>query len=157
MISIDIPGRGRIEIDNLVLDVNGTVAVDGRVSDAVEMRLRRLAQQVKVLLVTADTHGTAAALSEKLSAEVLVLQPGGREAQQKGDFIRALGADRCVAMGNGANDVTMLETAALGIAVLGREGMVAELARTADVLVTEPTDALDLLLLPKRLVATLRR
>ena len=51
----------------------------------------------------------------------------------------------------------MLKEAAIGIAVLGPEGMASDLLETADVLVMDINDALDLLLHPKRLVATLRK
>jgi soluble P-type ATPase len=62
-----------------------------------------------------------------------------------------------VAIGNGANDAAMLSTAALGIAVLGPEGTARESIEAADVVVTSIEIGLDLLLNPRRLVATLRR
>jgi soluble P-type ATPase len=51
----------------------------------------------------------------------------------------------------------MLSSAALGIAVLGPEGLAVEALRAAHVVVARIEDALDLLLHPQRLVATLRR
>jgi len=63
---------------------------------------------------------------------------------------------RVVAVGNGQNDIPMMRSASLGIAVLGPEGLCTELLRVADVVVTSITDALDLLLEPRRLTATLR-
>jgi soluble P-type ATPase len=51
----------------------------------------------------------------------------------------------------------MLSAAALGIAVLGQEGLDPEALQAADLLVTQIADALDLLLHPQRLVATRRR
>ena len=68
-----------------------------------------------------------------------------------------LGADRCVAIGNGANDALMVDEAALGICVLGPEGSAVACLVRADVVTPGITDALDLLLHPRRLVATLRR
>lgn len=50
----------------------------------------------------------------------------------------------------------MFDAAELAVAVLGREGMCAQLLAHADVLVTSPEDALDLLLKVNRLRATLR-
>ena len=55
-----------------------------------------------------------------------------------------------------ANDLRMLRAAALGIAVLGAEGMDPRLAACARIVVRRIEDALDLLLDPRRLVATLR-
>ena len=71
-------------------------------------------------------------------------------------LVERLGAERVVAVGNGANDAGMLQAAALGIAVLGPEGLAGEAWQAADV-VAGIHQALDLLLHPRRLVATLRR
>lgn len=152
---IEIPGREPLEIDQLVLDMNGTIAVDGNVPDVVSVRICELTETLKVTLLTADTFGRARTIAASLGVETVILRPGG-EAAQKADFVRERGAERCAAIGNGANDILMLEAAALSVAVLGREGMCADLVRAADVIVTDPTDALDLLLHPKRLLATLR-
>jgi soluble P-type ATPase len=51
----------------------------------------------------------------------------------------------------------MLSAAGVGIAVLGREGLAIETLRAADLVVGRIEDALDLVLRPQRLVATLRR
>jgi soluble P-type ATPase len=50
----------------------------------------------------------------------------------------------------------MLRAAALGIVTVQREGAAAEAVRAADILVHDVRDALDLLLEPRRLGATLR-
>ena len=67
-----------------------------------------------------------------------------------------LGRHRCVVIGNGANDVLVLEAAALSFAVLGPEGASAAALRSSDVVCASATDALDLLFDPKALSATLR-
>jgi soluble P-type ATPase len=51
----------------------------------------------------------------------------------------------------------MIQSAAIGIAVMGREGLSQEALQAADLVVPSILDALDLLLNPRRLVATLRR
>jgi len=50
----------------------------------------------------------------------------------------------------------MLKTARIGVAVCLNEGCAVDAIQSADILVTSATDALDLLLNPKRLKATLR-
>ncbi len=70
--------------------------------------------------------------------------------------MRQLGAEHVVAFGNGRNDISMLRTAALGIAVLSGEGIAVGTLQVADIVASGPVDAIDLLLNPKRLVATLR-
>lgn len=156
MIEVDVPGRGRMEIEHLVLDVNGTIACDGGLADGVVERLERLREVVTVTAVTADTHGTAAALREKTGIEVQIIERGG-EGGQKLDLVRRLGAESVVAVGNGANDAEMLKAAALGVCVVGCEGAATAALLASDVVVTDGCGALDLLLQPRRLVATLRR
>jgi P-type E1-E2 ATPase len=156
MLRLDIPGRGTLDLAHLVLDLNGTVALDGEVLPAVAGRLATLAESLTIHLVTADTHGKAAAIASRLGIQLACIDPGD-EAGQKRALVRRLGAPQVVAVGNGVNDGAMLQEAALGIAVLGPEGLAVEALKEADVVTVGIEDALDLLLYPKRLVATLRR
>jgi soluble P-type ATPase len=154
MITVDIPGRGRLEIAYLLLDLNGTLATDGRVPEEIRARVRELAASLDVRLLTADTFGTAREL-ETLGIRVQVLE-GGDQVEAKAQVVRECGPSRTAAIGNGMNDEGMLSEAALGIAVIGREGAAGRAVLAADVIVNSATDALDLLRYPKRLVATLR-
>jgi soluble P-type ATPase len=61
-----------------------------------------------------------------------------------------------LALGNGRNDRLMLQAAALGIALIQREGAAAQTLTSADLVCTSVLDALALLTTPKRLTATLR-
>jgi len=155
-VHIELPGQGNLNIRALVLDLNGTVTTDGSLIPGVAERVRALSPLVEVFLVTADTLGTAGAVAQTLGCELHVLERG-REAEQKRDWVRQLGAGRTAAIGNGANDALMLEEAALGIAVIGREGTAVQALLAADLVVPDIRDALDLLLRPARLTATLRR
>jgi len=155
MIRIDIPGRASLEIENLVLDMNGTIAKDGRINSKVRDRINLLGKKLKVYILTADTRGDAQERIGRLRAELVRLKEGD-EAEQKVEFVRRIGPQRTVAVGNGYNDHLMLQEAALGIVVIGREGAAKETVLTADVVVTEPLDALDLVLKPLRHRATLR-
>jgi len=67
-----------------------------------------------------------------------------------------LGADAVAAVGNGRNDRRMLQAAGLGIAVVQREGCAVETLMGADVAAPDILSALELLLEPLRLTATLR-
>ena len=156
MLQIDIPSRGALELVHLVLDLNGTIALDGEMLPGVAERLVALAESLTIHLVTADTHGKAVAIASRLGIELACIEPGD-EVRQKRTLVQRLGAEQVVAVGNGANDGAMLRAAALGIAVLGAEGLAVEALRSADVVAAGIEDALDLLLRPKRLVATLRK
>lgn len=155
MIEVHIPGVGRRRFDHLVLDVNGTLARDGRLLPEVEDLLKSMRNLLNVHMVTADTHGAQDEIDRKLGLTAHRI-PADEQAEAKELFIKDLEPETVVAIGNGANDALMLEQAGLGIAVIGPEGAATKTLTNSDVVVSNITDALQLLLLPKRLIATLR-
>ena len=156
MIEIEIPGRYSFALEHLLLDVNGTVAVDGVIIDGVKQRLKELSQKLNIYLITANTQNNADYLQKELSIEPYIISPG-QEATQKLSMTNLLGKGKCVAIGNGANDVLMLKQSAIGICIIGKEGASAEAVQHSDIVVYDVNDALDLLLYRKRLIATLRK
>mgnify|MGYP000915216258 FL=1 len=154
MLTIEIPGRGPIELHHVVLDYNGTIAADGALLPGIAERIAALKDSVSFTVLTADTYGTVRAQCEPLGVAVQTF-PRADAALCKEEIVRAMdGGILCV--GNGFNDIPMFDAAALRVAVLEREGLCPALLSHADVLVTSPLDALDLLLHPNRLRATLR-
>jgi soluble P-type ATPase len=156
MLAIDIPGRGQLQLDHLVLDVNGTLAVDGVLIDGVVAGLGRVKGTLDIHLLTADTHGRQAELDRQLGLTAVHIPPGG-EAEAKAAFVRVLGADAVVAMGQGANDAGMLREAAIGVAVMSTEGTSIEALTAADLVVPDILLGLALIEHPMRLKASLRR
>jgi len=156
VIEIRIPGRGTCLLGHLVLDVNGTIALGGELIPGVAERLAHLRSVVEVHLVTADTRGRQGAIDSQLGITAARIEPEDAAAQ-KAEFVRRLGSERVCAVGNGAIDAQMLGEAALAIAVLGEEGLALSAMTSADVVVPNVCAALDLLLDPLRVVATLRR
>jgi soluble P-type ATPase len=138
-----------------VLDYNGTLAIDGRLIPGVQPRLNRLAAALAVHVITADTFGKARRGLRGVHCTLEILERGG-EDRAKAALVRRLGARRLACIGNGRNDRLMLRAAALGIATVQREGAAVEAVQGADIVVHDVRDALDLLLEPRRLVATLR-
>jgi len=155
MIVIDIAGFRTLQLEHLVLDFNGTLAVDGRLLDGVEPRLAALANELELHVVTGNTYGDAREHLRDCPVEVVCVPTAG-QALAKSEYVRRLGPDRVVAIGNGRNDALMLEQAALGIVVLGTEGLATDALEAADIVVRHAVDGLGLLLRPKRLIATLR-
>ena len=154
MIHIEIPGRVPMDIANVVLDYNGTIAVDGAVLPELRERLKALLELVPVYVLTADTYGTVRAQCEPLGLTVHTFPREGA-AKCKEEIVRSLpGASAC--FGNGFNDIAMFGEAALSIAIMGKEGACGKLLTCADVVVTNALDAFDLLLRTDRLRATLR-
>jgi len=155
MLRIDIPGGPVLNLAHLVLDYNGTLAVDGSLAEGVAPRLQALAAHLQIHVITADTFGSVQREVAALPCQVVVI---GREDQagEKLKYIQGLGIEQTVCVGNGVNDRLMLQAAALGIAVIQAEGAAGVTLQAADVIATSITDALDLLLRPLRLTATLR-
>ena len=154
MLTISIPGRGDLVLRHLLLDFNGTIAEDGRLAAGVAERLEALSASLAIYVVTADTHGTAAAACAGLPVEVLTY-PTTDVGAIKRQVAEKLG-EGVACMGNGFNDLQMAEACALSVCVMGREGCCGALVGKSDVVVASIADGLDLLLKPDRLRATLR-
>jgi P-type E1-E2 ATPase len=157
LIEVSVPGWKRLRLAALVLDVNGALAVDGELLPEVEERLEVLRGQLGVHLLSADTYGELDRIAARLGVAASRLERGHDESSQKADFVRRLGSQSVAAIGKGMNDVGMLEEAALGLAVVGPEGLATPGMLASDLVAGSIADALDLLIHPKRLIASLRR
>jgi soluble P-type ATPase len=155
VISIDIPGFRELRLEHLVVDYNGTLAEDGVLLPGVAESMAALSGAIRIHVVTADTFGIAAEQLAGLPVELVVVAAAD-QANRKLAFVTGLDAGSVVAIGNGRNDRKMLEAAALGVALVQREGGAVESLRGADIVANGILDALALLRNPKRLVATLR-
>ncbi len=155
MIEVNIPGYRTLVFSFLVLDYNGTIACDGHLIPGVRDRLEALSKSVAIHILTADTFGSVQKEMTGIPCEVVVI---GKEnqTQAKADYVRQLEAQKTVSVGNGRNDALMLKEAVLGIAVIQEEGGAVETLLAADIVTHGILDALDLLLHPLRLTATLR-
>lgn len=152
---IDIPGYKELNLTTLLLDYNGTIATDGIIPETVKVRLKELAKEFNIYVLTADTHGTARKQCEDIPVTVQTF-PVGNAADYKEETINKIGGKHCVALGNGRNDIKMFHQAALSIAIMDTEGMCSKLLAESDICVKTIEDGLDLLLNPKRIFADLR-
>ena len=155
MYSVDIPGFGEVRVEYLLSDFTGTLSVDGALLPGVEDRLNRISEFMQVQILTADTFGKARDALKKVNCTTNILT-GPDLDLQKEVYVKDLGPERVVALGNGNNDRRMLAAARVGIAVAEGEGCAVEAIVAANILVRSAADGLDLLLNPKRLKATLR-
>jgi soluble P-type ATPase len=155
MIEINIPGHRTLRLKHMVLDYNGTIACDGDLIAGVKENLVALTDKLQIHILTADTFGKARRGLQGIKCELSILAP---EAQDIGklEYVKRLGAENMVCVGNGRNDQLMLKEAALGIAVILEEGAAAETLSAADIVCTNIVSALKLFQNPLRLVATLR-
>ena len=148
---VEVPGHGRIEFNAVLFDLNGTLGVEGRVPDDVKELLEKLAGRCTVVVLSADTFGTLEEEFKGLPVRIERVSNGAEKAEI------AEGYAPYVAVGNGNNDVAMLEKAELAFCVIGREGATVDALLASDVIVTDVRDAIEMLLNEKKLIATLRR
>jgi P-type E1-E2 ATPase len=156
MIELTIPGWGVLKLEHLVTDVNGTLAIDGQLIEGVSKRITALRDRLTVHLLTADTHGRQAAIDQQLGLTAVRIN-AGEEASQKAEYVRKLGSEKVVAIGQGANDAEMLKEAHLGICVISQEGIARESLLAADLIAPNIIAAFELVERPLRIVASLRR
>ncbi len=151
----EIPGYGILTLENVLMDFNGTIAMDGLIKEGVKQRIARLAENYRLYVLTSDTQKTAARELAGLPV-TLEIYSTAHAGESKYRFADRLGGPFCACIGNGRNDLLMFNAAALSIAVLESEGLYAPLLATANVLVRSSEEALDLLLDEKRLLSVLR-
>jgi soluble P-type ATPase len=154
MITILRSGQEPLEIDFILLDFEGTLASDRRVHPKAKDKINLLSKRTKIYILTKEEKILMEEVLKKVKAEIIYLMEG-EASQQKLDLLRQLGANRTVAIGNGVDDVPMIEEAGLGISVMGKEGTFSEAMKKADVVFMNILDALDFLLKPLRPKATL--
>ena len=152
---INIPGTGTVNITNIILDYNGTIAVDGILIPGVQDILNELSGNLDIHIVTADTFGMAGSELADVKCRFAVLGPEN-QSQAKLEYLMETGADRTACIGNGKNDRFMLRESALGIAVIQAEGAFTETVMSSDIVCTDIFSALDFFRKPKRLIATMR-
>ena len=149
---IEIPGYKTMDLKYLILDYNGTIAKDGiRSEESVKERLKKLSGIYEIYVLTADTHGTARKICEGLPLKIQTF-PGNAAAEEKRKIIEQLGGKRCIAVGNGRNDLPMCRS----VGIIEAEGAYGRLIANVDICTRSIEEALDVLAMPKRMVATLR-
>jgi P-type E1-E2 ATPase len=151
-----MPDGSLIEIRDVVVDFNGTIAKDGFIIPGVAERFQRLSERgVNIFVVTADTNGTAREQCKKLPVTVEVCE-GLDVGEGKKDWVQKLGGRGTAAIGNGSNDMAMFRESGLSISIVGDEGCFTKSLLASDIVVKNILDALDMLLRENRLKATLR-
>ncbi len=154
MISIERPGQSNLEVEFILVDFEGTLASDRRVHPKAKDKINLLSKRTKIYILTKEEKERVEGALKKIKAEIVYLKEGDA-SQKKLDLLRQLGQAKTVAIGNGVDDASIIEEAALGVCILGKEGTSPEAMKKADVVFLSILDALDFLLRPLRQRATL--
>jgi soluble P-type ATPase len=152
---IEIPNYKTVDLKNIVCDYNGTIAKDGKLLNGVGELFKKLTKDFKVFVITADTFGSVQKELQGFDIEIIVLKSTHHTVEKK-DFLNSIGAQNSIAIGNGNNDSLMLQEANISIALMGDEGCSVKTLKNADIVCKNILDALELIIYPKRLIATLR-
>ena len=155
MININIPKKKKIKVEHLVLDFNGTLAIDGKLIPNVKDIINRLSKRIKIHVLTADTFGSSKKELTGINCSLHILSYTSQDTQKK-QYVTDLGKDSVIAIGNGKNDAMMLKEAAIGIVVIQEEGASIKSLQNTDIICKNIIDALNLLRKEKRITATLR-
>ncbi len=150
----NIPGQESLDIETIILDLNGTLTIDGILIGGVKERIEALRKEaMRLFLFTGDTQGNAGSIAQELQIEVRVT----KSAEAKAGEAKKLHPDTAATIGNGRIDLELFRTVRLRILTLQAEGVHPETLLASDIIVPSINDALDLFLKPKRLIATLRK
>ncbi|HHE37753.1 MAG TPA: ATPase P [Candidatus Cloacimonetes bacterium] len=155
MLKFNIPGRKEIKLEHLVLDFNGTLAIDGKLISGVKERLEILAKSLKIHIITADSFGTVHNELTDLPVTISVLSPEDQD-QKKLKYVQELGIEKTACIGNGLNDNLMVKEAILGISLIQTEGAASQSLLNTDIVCPDINSALELFYKSNRLKATLR-
>jgi len=147
-------GVGEIELENIILDLNGTLAVHGELVAGVKPRLLKLKELgYNLYLFTGDQRGNAAILSEEIGIEI----QRATSSEEKEALTNKLDVSKTVAIGNARIDIGTFRSTKLRIATIQAEGIHAGILSHVDVIVPSINDALDLLIDPNIFNATMRQ
>jgi soluble P-type ATPase len=156
MLTISIPGfKQELHLHHLILDFNGTLAIDGKLIEGVKEKLKQISEKLQIHILTGNTFGTAAIELKDIPCQLLLL-PEKNQSFEKGKYVAMLGKDSVISIGNGSNDRQMLQLSAIGIALIQKEGAAIETLIVSDIACTNIFDALDLINNINRVIATLR-
>ncbi|NBG88607.1 hypothetical protein [Isachenkonia alkalipeptolytica] len=157
-IDVKVPWGEKYTINHVVFDLNGTLANNGEIAKTTEKLLKALAQKAKIYVLTADTHNTAGKLKEEIGdfCEIIVLQSSDH-SEEKARFVHTLGYRETVTLGNGGNDVKMVQEGILSFGIIAGEGAYAPLLTKVDIVVHNIDHAIEMLIHPRKIVATIRK
>jgi soluble P-type ATPase len=150
----DIPGHDRLDINTIILDLNGTLSVGGTVPKGVKERLNILkAKGFAIVFFTGNTRNDANELAASLGIEWKL----ANNATDKRDLATGLHPETCASIGNGLIDLELMKVVKLRIVTLQAEGVHIQTMLNSDIVIPTINDALDLFIDEQRLIATLRK
>ena len=152
---LNIPGREEIDVTHVILDFNGTIAVDGQLIKGVADKINTLSHLLNFVIVTADTYGTVEKELGDVNCDIVNLS-NSVKFNSKLDVLISLGKEQTMCVGNGFNDRIVLKECVLGVAVLQAEGLSTQALIASDFVCNSILDVFACFENTNRIKATLR-
>jgi len=150
---IEIPKGETIEINTIVLDLNGTLSVNGIVSNKTKELIVKLKElNYRIVLISGDIRGNAKQISDELQLDLFL----GATSLEKANQMQQFNKETTAAIGNARIDIGTFEHAKLTIATMQAEGIHTAIIKHVDIIVPTIENALDLFIDVKSLAGTLR-
>ncbi|MDM8533466.1 ATPase P [Clostridiaceae bacterium HSG29] len=153
---INVPETGKYEIENIVFDYNGTIAINGEIINGILEKIVKLAESFNVTIITADTFNTVKRAFKNTDVNIHIIDSIDGTIQKK-EFVEEVGSNKTIALGNGRNDELMLKEAIISVAILNDEGVSLKALNNADFLLKDINHFFEMIEEPKKLVAILRK
>jgi len=149
----NIPQSESFEINTIVLDLNGTLTVNGILSEDTKQLIIKLKDlEYKIVLISGDIRGNAKTIADELDIELLLGKTSNEKALQMKNFDK----ETTAAIGNARIDIGTFENARLSVATLQAEGIHTGILQHVDIIVPNINNALNLFIEKKSLEGTLR-
>jgi P-type E1-E2 ATPase len=149
----NIPKGETIEINTIVLDLNGTLTVNGKLESSTEKLVKQLQNKgFRLVLISGDIRGNAKTIADNLGMDLYLGSTSDEKAAQMQQFDK----NKTAAIGNARIDIGTFENAKISIATLQSEGIHTAIIKHADIIVPNIDNALQLFLDKKSLEGTLR-
>lgn len=150
----ELPHGENIEIKTLILDLNGTLTVHGKIPKGVPEQINILKSlEFRIILLSGDVRGTAKEIAEEMRIELII----AKSADEKEAAILELEPQTCASIGNARIDIGTFKHARVSILTLQAEGIHADTIQYADMIVPSIQDALSLFIDKKSFEATMRK
>ncbi len=153
---INVPETGKYEIENIVFDYNGTIAINGEIISGILEKIVKLTEVFNVAIITADTFNTVRKAFKNTNVNIHIIDNENGMIQKK-EFIKNIGSNKTIALGNGRNDELMLKESIISVAILNDEGVSLKALNSADFLLKDINHFFEMIEEPKKLIAILRK
>jgi len=144
--------QGKIEINTVVFDLNGTLSEYGEINNETKQWIKRLKKLgFKLIMLTSDQRGNAHEIANSLQIDYHI----AKKSMDKQKFVEQL-HEPFFAIGNARNDIPMFRKATISFATLQSEGIHPEIMNNVDIVIPSIANAFHLIADENGLISTMK-